>query len=172
MSDEFAQPAYLKRMLNLCAENAATYAAHHALLITHYFFFLLLLTACVAAPPAPDTAIDPAAVYTFDGATFRNRDFAMEPPPGWQVIAGEADAPPSAILVAPDDCALFRVSASPLTSDDAPALPDSCGVSQADARAMLPADGDRPAVAAAWRTSDPAVTALIDASLATVRRAP
>jgi hypothetical protein len=71
---------------------------------------LLFIGACVPATTPPQLAYTPGPSVQVTGNEVITEDFTVERPDGWRVITSAADAPPTLILVAPDDSALIVIA--------------------------------------------------------------
>ncbi len=85
-------------------------------------FAIVCLAACVPAqvtPPVPP----PATPFVIADGRFTSGDLSLRIPDGWRVVTGEAGAPLQLTLVAPDECGVIVVSATPL---EAPVRSPTC----------------------------------------------
>jgi hypothetical protein len=72
-----------------------------------------LMAGCVPTQTTPPLLRDDLG-FRVTGDSYRSEQFAVRIPEGWRVVTGEYAAPPSLLMVAPDDCALIAVSSTPL----------------------------------------------------------
>lgn len=88
----------------------------------------LLLAGCgriapASAPPQLDATPGPPVVFT--DAIYSTTIFSLRYPATWRVITSASFAPPSVVLVRPDEAALFVFSTAPL--DAVPPVPNPLG---------------------------------------------
>ena len=70
--------------------------------------------------PAPQLAWTPGPPVIVTDDFIQTAAFTLHYPRGWRVITGEAAAPVSIIIVAPDDTRIMQFSAAPIDPDTAP----------------------------------------------------
>lgn len=84
----------------------------------------LLIVGCVPATVPPQLDHTPGPPLTVTDDRVQTAAFTVTRPDGWRVVTGEAAAPPSVILIAPDDTALVMLSAAPIDTPPRPQVDD------------------------------------------------